>query len=111
MPQINITVRAYAVTLIGKGYSRPEVERETGVKPSQITRLVRKALDRGWKKGEIALDFHVADSSRSGRPRREVKDGEKPAKRIRRRQRPDLKEAEKKDSATEEIHTENTPNE
>lgn len=101
MTKINITVRAYAVTLMGKGHTRREIERETGVKPSQASRLLRKAKERGWKEGEIALDFHVADRSRSGRPRRAVEDGAKPVPRPRRRvSRKDSEEVKKKDSVT-----------
>ncbi|KAL6877071.1 hypothetical protein J3F83DRAFT_712588 [Trichoderma novae-zelandiae] len=105
MPQINITVRAYVVTLMGKGRSRRDIEAETGVKPSQATRLVRKAKERGWKQDEIALDYHVADKSRPGRPRRAVEDGDVAGSDKSKKKKKKTTTTKKKESLTG-IHTE-----
>ena len=69
----DIATRAQIVTL--KTYtslSNDQISAITGADPRQIQRYAKAAKDRGYQKGEILRDSHVANvkSEKVGRPRK-----------------------------------------
>ena len=58
------------------GYSNAEIESITGIQPSTLNALLRKAISRGLNPEESKkiLDRHVEDGKRSGRPTKQTKE-------------------------------------
>ena len=66
-----ITQRVQCLTLQAEGFSRCDIEKKTGVKPSAQTFMKQKAFDRGFRPDQDPriLDIYVEDGARSGRPK------------------------------------------
>ncbi|KAH8654183.1 hypothetical protein BGZ61DRAFT_318051, partial [Ilyonectria robusta] len=60
--------RTSALALKGEGYTRDEIFKITGILPSQLTCLFRKAREKGWVEGQLVLEAYVIARPRSGRP-------------------------------------------
>ena len=66
--QNSVGARICALCLRDNGVAMKIVFEKTGVSESSISKLRKKAIERGWKSGEIVQVEHVDDKPRSGRP-------------------------------------------
>lgn len=64
--------RVQALTLVTEGFSGRDIWKKTGVKPSAVTNIKKRAYDRGYRPEQDSriLDHYVKDGARSGRPRK-----------------------------------------
>lgn len=63
--------RVQCLTLQAEGFSRRDIEKKTGIKPSAQTYMRQKAFERGFRPDQDPriLNIYVEDGARSGRPK------------------------------------------
>jgi hypothetical protein len=74
MPSYDNATRAQALALKLEGIPNARIESITGIQPSTLSKLLKKAIERGLNPTEShrILDHHVEDGKRSGRPTKQT---------------------------------------